>query len=136
MSIRENVLDLNAMLLADKAEEAREKYYADDAVRKVAGQTPCVGRDAMGERDKDFVSSVTAFRKVEVKAAAVDEENGVSMVEWFMDYTHKDWGHVRQMHVCVQRWRDGRIYEEIILATWLGSEWSPMTLLEGTSGAS
>ena len=114
MSVKDDVENLNAMSLEslDKWREALEKYYADDVVRKVAGLVPLVGKDMIREQVEDYVKVCTEFRSAEVKAVAVDEDNQVSMVECFMEYTHKFYGHIRQSHVCVQRWRDGKIYQE------------------------
>ena len=112
MSLKADVENMNAMILQGKNQEAYEKYYADDVVRKISGLVPLVGRDMIREQGEDFVKGCTAFPSVEVKAVAVDEDNQVSMVEWFMEYSHKFYGHIRQSQVCVQRWRDGQIYEE------------------------
>ena len=125
MSVKADVENLNAMILQGKNQEAYEKYYADDIVRKVPNLVPLVGKDAVREQEKDFVKGCTDFRRVEVKAVAVDEDNEVSMVEWFMDYTHKFWGDVRQAHVCVQRWRDGQIYQESMYVMWLAHNHQP-----------
>lgn len=149
MSVRENVLGLNAMLLGDQAQEALEKYYTDDALRKtlaskrfdadpevrrgqawdtyyaddvvrrVPEQLPYVGKEASRKQESDFLAGVTEFRNAEIRAMAVDEENAVSMVEWLVEYTHKQFGDIRQAHVSVQRWREGRIYEETIYVMWL-----------------
>jgi ketosteroid isomerase-like protein len=112
MSVKADVENMNAMTLEGKYKEAFDKYYADDAVRKVSGLLPLVGKDMIREQVEDFVKGCTAFGSFEVKAVAVDEDNNVSMVEQFVEWTHKFYGHVRQNHVCVQRWRDGKIYEE------------------------
>jgi len=34
------------------------------------------------------------------------------MVEWFFDYTHKDWGRRAYHQVSVQRWKNGKIVNE------------------------
>ncbi len=34
------------------------------------------------------------------------------MVEWFMDYTHKEWGDKKGLQVAVQHWKDGKIVNE------------------------
>ncbi|MCK4792202.1 MAG: nuclear transport factor 2 family protein [Desulfobacteraceae bacterium] len=112
MSIKADVENMNAMSLQGKWQEAIEKYYADDVVRKISGLVPLVGRDMIREQAEDFLKGCTEFPSAELKAVAVDEDNAVSMVEWFMEYTHKLYGHIRQSQVCVQRWRDGLIYEE------------------------
>ena len=112
MSIKADVENMNAMTLEGKYKEVLEKYYADDAVRKIAGLVPLVGKDMIREQVEDFVKGCTEFSGLEVKAVAVDEDNAVSMVEQFVEWTHKFYGHIRQNQVCVQRWRDGKIYEE------------------------
>jgi len=35
-----------------------------------------------------------------------------SMVQWHVDYTHKDWGVRNYKQVSVQDWKDGRIIKE------------------------
>ena len=63
------------------------------------------------ERGKGiFFSKVVEFRGADVKAVAVGD--GVSMVEWFFDYTHQDWGSRAYHQVSVQRWKDGKIVHE------------------------
>ena len=112
MSVKADVENMNAMILQGKYWEAFDKYYADDAVRKIAGLAPLVGKDMIRQQAEDFVKGCTAFGSSEVKAVAVDEDDNVSMVEQFVEWTHKFYGHVRQNQVAVQRWRDGKIYEE------------------------
>jgi hypothetical protein len=149
MSVKENVLGLNAMLLGDQAEQALAKYYtgdairktlasmkldadpdatraqawgtyyADDMVRRVPEQLPYVGKEAARKQESDFLAGVTKWGKTEIRAVGVDEENQVSMVEWYIEYTHKQFGDIRQCQVSVHRWRDGRIYEETIYVMWL-----------------
>jgi hypothetical protein len=114
MSIKADVENMNAMTLEGKYKEVLEKYYADDAVRKVSGLVPLVGKDMIREQVEDFIKDCTKFHSFEIKAVAVDEDNNVSMVEQFVEWTHKFYGHVRQTHVAVQRWRDGKIYEEFL----------------------
>ena len=73
-------------------------------------QPPTVGKDANREREKRFLANVTEFRGAEVKAVAVGDN--VTMVEWFFDYTHKEWGKKTYHQVAVQRWKDGKIVHE------------------------
>jgi ketosteroid isomerase-like protein len=112
--MKADVENMNALTLQGKWKEAIEKYYADDAVRKVSGLVPLVGKDMIREQVEDFIKGCTEFHSFEIKAVAIDEEDNVSMVEQFVEWTHKFYGHVRQTHVAVQRWRNGTIYEESI----------------------
>ena len=110
MDIKELVTDLNSMILGGNALEAFEKYYAEDVVMQENEFPPTIGKDANRERERDFFSKVVEFRGADVKAVAVGD--GVSMVEWYFDYTHKDWGRREYHQVSVQRWKDGKIVHE------------------------
>jgi ketosteroid isomerase-like protein len=110
MDLKELVTDLNSMILRGNALEAFEKYYAEDVVMQENELPPTIGKDANRERERDFFSKVVEFRGADVKAVAIGD--GVSMVEWFFDYTHKDWGRRAYHQVSVQRWKNGKIVNE------------------------
>jgi ketosteroid isomerase-like protein len=110
MSLKELVEDLNSMILKGQILEALEKHYADDVIMQENEQPPTVGKEANREREKQFLANVVEFRGAEVKAVAVGDN--VTMVEWFYDYTHKEWGKITHDQVAVQRWKDGRIIHE------------------------
>ena len=110
MSLKEQIEDLNSMILKGEILEAFEKYYADDVAMQENDQPPTVGKDANREREKQFLANVAEFRGAEVKAVAVGDN--VTMVEWFFDYTHKEWGKKTYHQVAVQRWKDGKIVRE------------------------
>jgi ketosteroid isomerase-like protein len=112
MSIKTHVKDLNGMILSGNILGAFEKYYADNVVMQESGQEPVRGKEANRKREEEFVNNLTDFRGAEVSSIAVDEENDVAMVEWYMDYTHKAYGDVKMKQIAVQRWRDGKIYDE------------------------
>ncbi len=110
MELKESVNDLNSMILQGNALEAFEKYYAEDVVMQENDLPPTVGKEANREREKEFFSKVVEFRGAEVKAVAIGD--GITMVEWFFDYTHEDWGRRTYHQVAVQRWKDGKIVHE------------------------
>jgi hypothetical protein len=110
MNLRESVNDLNSMILKGQIVEAFEKYYDDNIVMQENEQPPTIGKEANREREKQFLANLVEFRGAEVKAVAVGED--VTMVEWFYDYTHKEWGKVTHDQVSVQHWKDGRIVHE------------------------
>ncbi len=111
MDIEANVKDLNQMILEGKMMDAFEKYYADDVVMQEINMEPTVGKDANREREKKWLDGITDFRGAEVKNVAVGDN--VSMVEWFMDYSHKEYGDVTMDQVAVQNWKDGKIVKEV-----------------------
>ncbi|MGH7909616.1 MAG: SnoaL-like domain-containing protein [Thermodesulfobacteriota bacterium] len=110
MILKDLVEDLNTMILKGQIMEAFEKYYHYDVVMQENEQTPTIGKAENREREKQFLADLVEFRKAEVKAVAVGDN--VTMVEWFFDYTHKEWGKKTYHQVAVQRWKGGRIVHE------------------------
>ena len=111
MNIEANVKDLNQMILEGKMIDAFEKYYADNVVMQEINMEPTVGKDANREREKKWLEGITDFCGAEVKNIAVGDN--VSMVEWFMDYSHKEYGDVKMDQVAVQTWKDGKIVKKL-----------------------
>ena len=110
MSLKDLVEDLNSMILKGQIMEAFEKYYQNDVVMQENEQTPTIGKAANREREEQFLANLVEFRKAEAKAIAVGDN--VTMVEWFFDYTHMEWGKKTYHQVAVQRWKDGKIMHE------------------------
>jgi len=111
MNIEANVKNLNQLVLEGKMMDAFEKYYADDVVMQEINMEPTVGKDANREREIKWLEGITDFRGAEVKNIAIG--NNVSMVEWLMDYSHKEYGDVKMSQVAVQTWEDGKIVKEL-----------------------
>ncbi len=110
MNLSQLVNDLNNQVLQGKALEAFEKYYADDVVMQENNQPATVGKDANRQREEEFFGAITQFHGAEVKNVALGDN--LSMVEWFMDYDHREYGRVKSNQVAVQTWRDGQIVNE------------------------
>lgn len=86
-SIKENVEELNQMILKGKILEAFEKFYAEDIVMQ-DNETPArEGKSTCRKFEEEFVSKLTAFRGAQVKNVTISEEAGVAAVEWDFDYT-------------------------------------------------
>lgn len=90
--------------------EAFEKYYHEDVVMQENENPPTVGKSSNRKREEAFFASITAFRGAKPLKVAVGE--GVSMVEWHYDYTHREWGERNYAQVSVQEWKDGLIIRE------------------------
>ncbi len=110
MNLKDLVEDLNSMILKGHIMEAIERYYHEDVVMQENEQTPTAGKAANREREREWLANVIEFRGAEVKAVAAGDN--VTMVEWFFDYTHKEWGKKTYHQVAVQRWKDGKIIHE------------------------
>lgn len=102
--------DIKALVLQGKAMEVFEKYYSEDVVMQENETPATIGKTANRKRELDFFSKVVEFRGIEVKNVAYGE--GVIISEWFVDYTHADWGKVTHDQVSVQKWKDGKVVHE------------------------
>jgi len=110
VTLLEKISDLNGLVLHGKALEAFDRYYHDEVVMQENENAPTIGKIANRKREEDFFSSITEFRSA--KPLKVSAGDGVTMVEWYYDYTHKDWGVRNYRQVSVQEWRDGKIVKE------------------------
>ncbi|WP_019503018.1 SnoaL-like domain-containing protein [Pseudanabaena sp. PCC 6802] len=102
--------DIKFLVLQGKAMEAFEKYYGDDVVMQENETAPTIGKAANRQRELDFFSKVVEFRGIEVKNVAYGDD--VIISEWFVDYTHANWGKVTHDQVSVQKWKDGKVVHE------------------------
>lgn len=102
--------DIKNLVLQGQAMEAFEKYYADDVVMQENENPATVGKDANRQRELDFFSKLVEFRGAEVKNVAFGDD--VIISEWFLDYTHADYGKRTYDQVSVQKWKDGKVVHE------------------------
>ena len=102
--------DIKNQVLQGKAMEVFEQYYADDVVMQENANPPTVGKVANRQRELEFFSKLTDFRGAEVKSVAYGDD--VIISEWFLDYTHADWGERTYDQVSVQKWKDGKVVSE------------------------
>lgn len=109
-NLLEKVTDMNNQILQGKALEAFEQYYHKDISMQENDSEPTVGKDANREREIEFFGNIVEFRGAEVKNVAVGENT--TMVEWYFDYLHKEWGERQYHQVAVQEWQDGLIIKE------------------------
>ena len=108
----ERICDLNDLILQEKILEAFEKYYHEDVVIQENENPPTIGKPANRKQKETFVSSVTEFCLAKPLKITIGE--GVSMAEWYFEYTHKDFGKCKYFHVAVQEWKDELIINEKI----------------------
>lgn len=109
-ALLEKVSDLNDMILQGKILEAFDKYYHEDVLMQENDETPTVGKAENRKREEDFLGSILEWRSAQPVKVAIGE--GFTMVEWFLDYTHKDWGEKKLSQVSIQEWEDGKIIKE------------------------
>ena len=106
------VTELNTMVLSGQLLEAHDKFYADNCIQMENPEMAFEGKAFNRAREEEWLNNVTEFRGAEVKSIAIDAENDVTMVEWFMDYSHKEWGDKTYNQVSVARWEGDKIVHE------------------------
>jgi hypothetical protein len=109
-TIKENITQLNNLVLAGKALEAFEQFYHPDVVMQENENPPTIGKEANRIREIEFFNNITAFRSAEVQGLAIGEN--LTTVIWKYDYTHKQWGVRNYTQASVQRWQNGQIIKE------------------------
>ena len=110
INTRARVDALNSMIQQGRIMEAMHEFYADDVVMSENDAEATVGLEANLEREKAFVDN-TQWHGLELKDVVVDGDR--AMVRWWMDFTNALYGQrLAFTQVAVQRWRDGKIYEE------------------------
>lgn len=102
--------DIKTLTLQGKAMDAFEKYYGENVVMQENETPATVGKTANRDRELDFFSKLVEFRGAELKNVAFGDD--VIISEWFVDYTHADWGKVTHDQVSVQKWKDGKVIHE------------------------
>ena len=108
--LKQNVQQLNNMILEGKILDAFEKFYADDVVMQDNDYPVRVGKDVNRQHEEAFVGGLTEFRGAKVINSIVSDD--LAVTEWWMDYTHKDYGTRNYTQLAVQRWKNGKIVEE------------------------
>ncbi len=112
MSYVEYAQELYDMLAEGKMMEAFEKFYHDDVVMIEATGEVCEGKEANRERENKFMSGVKEFHGMGVNGITSNEEEGITMVESWMELTFKDDTHVKMEEVAVQHWEGDQIIRE------------------------
>ena len=107
---KELVEDLNKMISEGKIMEAFEKYYAEDVTMQENEEAPRIGKEASRAYEKAFVEGILEIHAANTLGIAAGDN--YSVIESFMDLTHKDWGRSARTQVAVQHWKDGQIVAE------------------------
>jgi hypothetical protein len=112
MSYLQKAKDLYAMIGQGQLLEAFEKYYHNDVVMQEAGEAERTGKDVNREHEKQFLGMLKEVHGAGVDGFTSDEENGITMVENWMDMTFQDGNRVRMEQVAVQKWQGDQVIRE------------------------
>jgi ketosteroid isomerase-like protein len=92
--------------------EAMNEFYADSIEMRENSQPPTKGLAANIEREKQFLSTVKEWHWTRWHAKAVNEEDGVALLEYAFHFTNTDGQPVTYEQATVQRWQNGKIVSE------------------------
>ena len=110
-SILEMTQDLCHLCVTDQLLDAVNKYYADDVtITESTGET-AQGRETQLERMKQFEGSIEEMYGGGVRSITANEEDGVSMVESWIDATFAEGGRRKMEEVERYVWKDGKIVD-------------------------
>lgn len=108
--LKANVDQLNQMILEGKILDAFYKFYAPEIVMQDNNYPVREGKEVNRKYEEAFVNGLTEFRGARVLNTLISD--GMAVVEWWFDYTHKDYGVRNYKQLAVQRWKNGQIVEE------------------------
>jgi hypothetical protein len=110
-SLLEKTQDLARLSGSGQWQEAINTYYADDVtITESTGET-AQGRETQLERMKQFGASIQEMHGGGVHAITANEDEGVSMVESWLDATFAERGRMKMEEVERYRWQDGKIVD-------------------------
>lgn len=111
-SITDRVESLKSHIEGGKILEAIDEFYDDDVEMRENNEPPTTGRAANRERESQFMAGVKEWHRTDWHATAVNEDEGVSFLEYGFEFTSTDDQLVTYEQVAVQRWKDGKIVSE------------------------
>ena len=111
-TISERVAQLQGFINQGKIIEAMNEFYAPEISMRENNEEPTVGLEANIEREKAFLSAVKEWKWTKWTATAVNEDEGVAILEYAFEFVNTDGQTVVYEQATVQRWVDGKIVSE------------------------
>ncbi|MDO8556253.1 MAG: nuclear transport factor 2 family protein [Nanoarchaeota archaeon] len=111
--IKTSLEKLNALIKEGKIMEAFERYYGEEVVTQVNGNTPINGKEKNRKRENIFLQEIEKLKSAEIKSVTFGGvDDNVSMTEWAIIIENKE-GLQKTIHrVNVQHWKDNKIINE------------------------
>lgn len=113
VSIKNNVKKLNGLVKEGKIKEAFEKYYSEDVIIQVNGNTPITGKEMNRKREMIFLQEIEKLNSAEIKSVTFGgRDDNVSMTEWAINIENNN-GEAKIIYrINVQHWKDDKIINE------------------------
>ncbi len=113
MSYKQKATELYDRMARGEGMQAFDEMYHNDVVviENPSGETRN-GKEAQRKAIEGWFSALQENHGGGVNRITSDEDNGVTMVESWMDVTFKDGNRMQMTEVAVQDWQDGQIIRE------------------------
>jgi len=106
----EKVSDLNDLIMQGLVEEAFEKFYHEDIIIQRNDEQPVKGKKSNRKLQMAFMNNIVEFKSARPLKVTIGEKT--TMVEWQLNYKHKEHGERKYTKVAVQDWNEGLIIKE------------------------
>ena len=111
--LKNTVERLNTLIKEGKIREAFEKYYREDVVIQVNGNSPVIGKDQNRKREMMFLQEIEKLNSAEIKSITFGgTDDNISMTEWAIHIENKNGKQKTIYRVNVQHWKDDKIINE------------------------
>jgi hypothetical protein len=111
--LKNNVEKLNALIKDGKIMEAFEKYYGEEVIIQVNGNSPTTGKEENRTREMIFLQEIEKLNSAEIKSVTFGgEDDNISMTEWAVNIENKTGEKETVYRVNVQHWKDNKIINE------------------------
>ena len=111
--LKNTVGELNTMIMAGEIAKAFEKYYGENVIIQVNGNSPVSGKEANRKREMIFLKEIEKLNSAEIKSVTFGgEDDNVSMTEWEINIENKAGEEKTIYRVNVQHWKDDQIINE------------------------
>lgn len=113
IKLKNNVEKLNILIKEGKIREAFEKYYGDEVITQVNGNSPVHGKEQNRTRESIFLQEIEKVNSTEIKSVTFGGvDDNVSMTEWAINIVNKEGKAETVYRVNVQHWKDNKIINE------------------------
>jgi hypothetical protein len=111
--IKNNVEKLNILIKEGKIMEAFEKYYDEEVIIQVNGNSPINGKEQNRKREMIFLQEIEKLNSAVINSVTFGgTEDNVSMTEWAITIENKQGIKKIIYRVNVQHWKDDKIINE------------------------
>ncbi|MDF1809464.1 MAG: hypothetical protein P1U42_07200 [Phycisphaerales bacterium] len=111
-SLAERVSELQDFINNGKILEAMSEFYSDNVTMQENSETPTQGLEANIKREQEFLSVVKQWNWTKWNAVAINEQEGVAILEYSFEFVNTEDQTVIYEQATVQRWVEGKIVSE------------------------